>query len=163
MTDDFHTLILEGLFYYHDGQLSVVVDGSVRDVNGVLDALHGMQVQLLLHFVPDASRATWGRGSCFWEPHGTCPCGHHDHPDMLVNFTAKGVMQREGDGWVIESGGTIERVPIGTLNGHTGRIIVATVFDPDARQSGSVSDLRHRVEMLRNWMNRITVVGRDPH
>jgi hypothetical protein len=152
MSEEFRTLFLEGIFYrsgtpYPDAK-GALKDGfedlRVQPPTGhsvpVYDALKefvGRKIRLSAHQMPTKpiDPARWGGGCCLWQPVGYCPYGHHKRPGRLYNQAGEGelVYKKCSGGWALrDPDGAWEMVPLShALDGHVGRIVVATVLSPE--------------------------------
>ena len=111
-------ILLAGLFYRHRGDLVVEEQGAVNDV---LAPFVGQSVHLVLHHAPqEKGSKRWGLGSCLWQPNN-CPAGHHEFPERLLNFMAKGVLARNKRVWEVAG----KPIPFGLVEGHFARLVLS--------------------------------------
>lgn len=169
MTDDFHAILLEGVFYVTDDGDDLMVQppsGEDQKVADVLEPLLDKQVQFAVHHVPpmppDPRR--WGGGACLFQP-ALCPAGHHQRPNWLYNVSGQGTLIRSGNGWALEKfdGSRTELQLHLYLTGHQGRVAAATMFSVEEMrdklaQSGnldSVDALGSKASDLRDLLARL--------
>lgn len=171
MFDDFHAVLLEGIFYKDlRGNLAIQTPDGETLVSSVLQPLLGKQVQLAVHHVPpmppDPGR--WGGGCCLWQP-SRCPAGHHEQSGWLYNVSGQGFLSEAGDDWTLEGfDGSTQLLRLNLfLPGHHARVAAATLFSVEgmrenlARSGGldlvdtlgtKASNLRDLLERLQNPM-----------
>jgi len=124
------TIALEGNFYIKHDSLWVRAEPRDLEVEPALRRLEGRQVRLTVAHVPPngIEPGRWGGGSCRLEVAGVpCPAGHHKNPDRMLVFTGEGLLQKEGEGWVLHQfDGSKLEVPLNMMWCHHGRIVGAT-------------------------------------
>lgn len=154
---DLHTILLEGLGHIRGGKLHI--EGN--EVAGCLGPFVGGDVHLAVHFLPpippDPNR--WGGGCCLWEP-GPCPAGHREHPDRILNVALRGVLRNDGARWWVDTfDGRSVDVPFDLLDGHYGRVAVATVLSVQAMEevvsNHDLDQIGVRAQDLRDLLNRM--------
>lgn len=170
MGDEFHAILLEGLFFLaedrHFRDILVQTPTGIQPLYAALCPLIGQRVYFAVHHVPsdpiDPSR--WGGGSCLWQPAARCPFGHHEHPTRLFNLTAQGMLtyafdpDTNSEGWSIAClDGSRVVLPLATcLPGHTARVAAATVLSVEQMRDSAgaagmnVEGLGQRVTDLRD-------------
>lgn len=156
------TLLLDGLFYITDEKL-VTDHGEI--VSNHLEPFVGHNVHIAIHFLPttpDTNR--WGGGCCMWQPH-QCPAGHHVQSDRMLNVSASGVITVADGRWLVsQADGTKIEIPLLLLDGHYGRIIVATAFDHnmvDGESSDVVESIGLKVKDLSSLMEKLVKYTKD--
>jgi hypothetical protein len=159
MGSNFHTLLLDGLFYLDGnnppGLYVKPDDGEPTSVDEALQAIQGQPVKVTIHHSPTfpINPTKWGGGSCGWQESGECPFGHHRDPGRLFTVQGEGVLTHEAGTWWFErvQGGR-ESLPLANaLNGHRGRILAVTLFQRDEQPASGdvdIEDLTHRAQHL---------------
>ena len=162
---ELRTLLLEGIFYTREGDSEILVKTEQHpipvSVPEALGPLIDEQVILVSHHHPaeplDDTR--WGGGCCMWQNSGKCPAGHHESPAFLFNFSAEGILHKEGDGWSVDD----QKVDLTMLLGHRSRLAVVTKFDQDSlrgmfntddlmKLGGQASQMREMLAGLRDFL-----------
>ena len=185
---EFKAILLEGLFFlsedpYPDSQglikagfTNLMVqtdDGLVKSVYDTLRPFVGERVQLASHHLPNnpPDVSLWGGGSCFWEPSGQCPFGHHERPQALFNVSGEGILEYDlnhskgsGGWWLLRPDGTRDMLPFAhALRGHRSRVAVATLMTVDQMRDSllasgaldTVEGLGKKVTELKDLVERL--------
>lgn len=157
--NDFEAHTLTGLCYRKQGRFYLQEHKRDCDLSGLLESLEGRELSYAFHHYPthpDEDR--WGLGSCKWQP-SRCPAGHHADPRSMLAVSGEGTLQSEGGAFQMHGcEGARTRVPLRMMEGHECRVVLVTVFDPQAQPKGAPEDmsgLLERVQEARDMMKRV--------
>jgi len=162
---ELRTLLLEGIFYTHEGDTEILVQTDQHptpvSVREALAPFLDEQVILAIHHHPTepVDETRWGGGCCMWESAGKCPAGHHEDQAFLFNFSAEGTLKQTDQGWEVEG----QNVDLAMLLGHRSRLAAVTKFDRDALRGmlntddletlgGRASQMREMITGLRDFL-----------
>ena len=161
-------VIWQGVFYYDQaGQFRVTEGNQSVDVSATLDQYVGQKVHLFLMHQPKflssgkadkasilAASQSWGMGSCFWGPMGTCPFGHHEpgKAHTLYNQQVTGLLEKK-DG-VYSIGGEV--VHLDYADGHN--TVFALFLHEDELQI-SANNLGEVLSMQDNLVHFLQVLS----
>lgn len=114
--------VLEGLFFSRDGELCCQAEEGIIKVSDSLLPLKDKEIDLFLcHKPPKPLQPDrWGGGSCYWQPSGKCPAGHHNLSSVLLRVKERGILVKIQDQWAIRAEKGTVFLPFNMLEGHTG-------------------------------------------
>ena len=145
--DEFHAILIAGLFYRDDdGNYRVTegADSSVKDlfVGEILEPCVGSRMEVVFQFLPPNPplRNAWGWGCCHWGPLALCPAGHHEDPGKMLNFSHTGILRYAEGRWWVE-GEQDHDLPLGLMEGHDGRIVMVSSLTPEALRKKAERDV----------------------
>ena len=129
--EQFHAILLEGLFYEKDGEVFVEqANGVHTSFAAAMSPVVGRKVLFTLHHVPPHGvvEGEPGLGSCRYPGGAGCPARHDYFPRYLISLQVEGVFRSEP--WRVESSqGSVTRLPLEGLVGHYSRVGATTVLD----------------------------------
>lgn len=102
----------------------------------------GREVEVRLELQPHPF-GKWGRGSCLWQSFGTCPLGHHEDPEAMPVFEAKGVLTFSEKRLCIGA----RTAPLWSYRGHR---VGLSLMDRVERLLHKAADIRSRLVDVKN-------------
>ena len=160
-------LTLEGLFGADaEGRLCVAGTPVIEQITPLL----GQRVRFLVCHLPhtpiveEGKSLSWGWGSCQWQAKGTCPAGHHLHPDKMFYVSSEGFLGQDETGWFIDSDGYRADLHLDLLTGHYARLVAATVFNqetvtpPEGNVSPRLDALKVELAAVQDLLTRLRQV-----
>lgn len=112
---------LEGIFFYEGDILMCQGEEEKENVYFCLESLIDTKISFFMCHKPPipVQHNKWGLGSCYWEPVGHCPAGHHNLPSILLRMIKTGILKKEGE-WYLDTGPEKVEIPLKMMEGHSG-------------------------------------------
>lgn len=153
-----YCFFLEGLFFSENGSFLCQGDEGSLTVCDSLLPLSGKEADLFLCHKPPSpvQPDRWGGGSCYWEPSGKCPAGHHNISSLILRVKEKGVLFEKNKQWVVRTERGVVELPFGMMEGHTGIFAGCSSLDLESVQSVDYSSMEvSQVEILSKVLDKI--------
>jgi len=154
-----YCFILEGLFFWGEGSFLCQTEEKCWKVKEVLLPLENKEVDLFLcHKPPNPPQLDrWGGGSCFWQPSGKCPAGHHNLSSVLLRVKERGILVDVRGEWHIRNERGLICLPFKMLEGHSGIFTACSRVGPEMNnveysslEAAQVGVLSKILETLKN-------------
>lgn len=146
-----YCFILEGLFFLKNEILWCQSEEGNFSVPEILSPLKGKEVDIFLCHKPPTPMQPdrWGGGSCYWEPSGRCPAGHHNLSSVLLRVKERGKLSYVSGKWLIKAERGKVELPIEKLDGHTGLFTACSSLNLEEAKTVDYSTLElAQIEML---------------